>query len=147
MRFTAVSDGTATFEMPVSADHYNPNGVVHGGAIASLADSAMGFAVYSTLTGGQNFTTAEIHMNFLKPATVESGTLRGTGRVLQRGRQVAVATADVFDSHGQLIATASSTNVVLAPRFQPIESPQPEAPTPAAQPHSIAPRRSRRRIP
>ncbi len=116
MRFTAVSDGTASFEMPVSSDHYNPNGVVHGGAIASLADSAMGFAVYSTLTGGENFTTAEIHVNFLKPATVESGTLRSTGRVLQRGRQVAVATAEVFDSKGQLIAIASSTNLVLPPR-------------------------------
>ena len=92
MRFIAVSAGSATFEMPASTELYNPNNIVHGGALASLADSAMGFAVYSTLTGGENFTTAEIHMNFLKPATVESGTLRSTGRVLQRGRQLAVAT-------------------------------------------------------
>ena len=116
MRFTAVGDGTASFEMPVSSQHYNPNGVVHGGAITSIADSAMGFAVYSTLAPGENFTTAEIHVNFLKPATVESGTLRSTGKVIHRGRQVAVAQADVTDSQGQLIATASSTNLVLPPR-------------------------------
>lgn len=119
MRFTAVGDGTASFEMPVSSQHYNPNGVVHGGAITSIADSAMGFAVYSTLAPGENFTTAEIHVNFLRPATVESGTLRSTGRVVHRGRQVAVAQADVTDSQGQLIASASSTNLVLPPREQP----------------------------
>src|SRR5256885_5491982 len=45
MRFIAVSDGSATFEMPATAELYNPNHVVHGGALASLADSAMGFAV------------------------------------------------------------------------------------------------------
>jgi uncharacterized protein (TIGR00369 family) len=129
MRFTAVGDGTASFEMPVSSQLYNPNGVVHGGAITSIADSAMGFAVYSTLAPGETFTTAEIHVNFLKPARLESGTLRSTGRVIHRGRQVAVAQADVTDSQGQLIATASSTNLVLPQRPQP---PAPAAPVIAA---------------
>ncbi|MEO6796480.1 MAG: alpha/beta fold hydrolase [Candidatus Dormibacter sp.] len=135
MRFTAVADGTASFEMPISTDHYNPNGVVHGGAIASLADSAMGFAVFSTLAPGESFTTAEIHVNFLKAATIDTGTLRSTGRVIQRGRQIAVAQAEVIDSQGQLIATASSTNLVLAPRprpqLEPSAPPQP-LPTPEA---------------
>ncbi len=130
MRFTAVSDGTATFEMPVSTELYNPNGVVHGGAIASLADSAMGFAVYSTLAAGENFTTAEIHVNFLRPATVESGTLHSTGRVIHRGRQVAVAQAEVVDGQGEVIATASSTNLVLATRPQPAAAPPPSPPAP-----------------
>ncbi|MDQ6883711.1 MAG: alpha/beta fold hydrolase [Candidatus Dormibacteraeota bacterium] len=134
LRFAAVSDGTATFEMPISTDHYNPNGVVHGGAIASLADSAMGFAVYSTLAAGESFTTAEIHMNFLKAASVESGILQSTGRVIQRGRQIAVATAEVFDSRGQLIATASSTNLVWAPRPEPIAPAEPPVATPGATP-------------
>ena len=116
MRFTSVGEGTATFEMPVSSQHYNPNGVVHGGAITSIADSAMGFAVFSTLAPGENFTTAEIHVNFLRPATVESGILRSTGTVIHRGRQVAVAKADVIDSQGEVIASASSTNLVLPPQ-------------------------------
>jgi 2-hydroxymuconate-semialdehyde hydrolase len=144
MRFTGVGEGTASFEMPVSSQHYNPNGVVHGGAITSIADSAMGFAVYSTLAAGENFTTAEIHVNFLKPATVESGTLRSTGRVIHRGRQLAVAQADVTDSQGRLIASASSTNLVLSPRQQPAPPPSPSvedtAPieAPAASPFSAS---------
>ena len=116
MRFIAVADGSATFEMPASADHYNPNNVVHGGAITSLADSAMGFAVFSTCGPGESFTTAELHVNFLKPLTVESGMLRSIGRVVQRGNQVAVAEADVFDQQDQLVARAGSTNFILQRR-------------------------------
>jgi 2-hydroxymuconate-semialdehyde hydrolase len=116
MRFIAVADGSATFEMPPTSELYNPNHVVHGGAITSLADSAMGFAVFSTLAPGETFTTAELHVNFLKAVTAESGMLRSIGRVVQRGQQVAVAEADVLDQQNQLIARASSTNIILPRR-------------------------------
>ena len=116
MRFVAVTDGSATFEMPSTSQLYNPNNVVHGGAITSLADSAMGFAVFSTLAPGENFTTAELHVNFLKAVTADSGMLRSIGRVVQRGQLVAVAEADVLDQQNQVIARASSTNIILPPR-------------------------------
>jgi uncharacterized protein (TIGR00369 family) len=151
MRFIAVSDGSATFEMPALADHYNPNGVVHGGAITSLADSAMGFAVFSTLAAGEAFTTAELHVNFLRPATAESGMLRSIGRVVHRGTQVVVAEAEVVDQGNQILARASSTNLILqrrpatpppaAPRPTPEVPPQAEAAaaTPEPQPRYAAP--------
>ncbi|HEV2014133.1 MAG TPA: alpha/beta fold hydrolase [Candidatus Dormibacteraeota bacterium] len=116
MRFIAVSDGSATFEMPPTSELYNPNNVVHGGAITSLADSAMGFAVFSTLAPGETFTTAELHLNFLRAVTADSGTLRSIGRVVQRGQQVIVAEADVVDLQNQLIARAGSTNLILQRR-------------------------------
>jgi len=119
MRFIAVSDGSATFEMPATTELYNPNNVVHGGALASLADSAMGFAVFSTLLPGENFTTAELHLNFLKAVTADSGMLRSIGRVVHRGQQIAVAEAEIVDQQNQLIARASSTNVVLQRRAPP----------------------------
>src|SRR5256714_1787934 len=131
MRFIAVADGSATFEMPPTSELYNPNHVVHGGAITSLADSAMGFAVFSTLAPGETFTTAELHVNFLKAVTAESGMLRSIGRVVQRGQQVAVAEADVLDQQNQLIARASSTNIIL-----PRRAPQPAW---AAAPAETAP--------
>src|SRR2546425_9276097 len=126
MRFIAVSDGSATFEMPATTDLYNPNNVVHGGALTSLADSAMGFAVFSTLAPGENFTTAELHLNFLKAVTADSGMLRSIGRVVRRAQQLAVAEAEVLDQQNQLIARASSTNVILQRR-----SAQPPAPQPS----------------
>jgi pimeloyl-ACP methyl ester carboxylesterase len=76
----------------------------------------MGFAVFSTLGPGETFTTAELHLNFLKAVTADSGMLRSIGRVVQRGQQVAVAEADVLDLQNQLIARASSTNIILQRR-------------------------------
>jgi 2-hydroxymuconate-semialdehyde hydrolase len=132
MRFIAVSDGSATFEMPATTDLYNPNNVVHGGALASLVDSAMGFAVFSTLLPGENFTTAELHVNFLKAATADSGMLRSIGRVVHRGQQIAVAEAEIVDQQNQLLARASSTNVILqrrvAPRADSSLPPSPQEP-------------------
>ena len=139
MRFIAVSDGSATFEMPATTELYNPNNVVHGGALASLADSAMGFAVFSTLLPGENFTTAELHVNFVKTVTADSGMLRSIGRVVHRGQQIAVAEAEIVDQQNQLIARASSTNVILQLRATPpADSSLPASPQepaiPAAQP-------------
>ena len=139
MRFIAVSDGSATFEMPATAELYNPNHVVHGGALASLADSAMGFAVFSTLLPGENFTTAELHVNFLRAVTADSGVLRSIGRVLHRGQQIAVAEAEIVDQQNQLIARASSTNVILQRRAPPptdasVPAPAPEPAQAATQP-------------
>src|SRR5205809_415553 len=137
MRFIAVSDGSATFEMPASVDLYNPNNVVHGGALASLADSAMGFAVFSTLAPGENFTTAELHLNFLKPVSADSGMLRSIGRVVHRGQQLAVAEAEVLDQQNQLIARASSTNVILQRRS--VQPPAPQPSIAAAGPPTVTP--------
>jgi len=139
MRFIAVSDGSATFEMPATTELYNPNNVLHGGALASLADSAMGFAVFSTLKPGESFTTAELHINFLKAVTADSGMLRSIGRVVHRGQQIAVAEAEVVDQQNQLIARASSTNVILQRRAPPptdseLPASPPEPAMTAAQP-------------
>src|SRR6202165_1739852 len=148
MRFTAVSDGSATFEMPAASELYNPNNIVHGGALTSLADSAMGFAVFSTLLPGENFTTAELHVNFIKAVTADSGMLRSIGRVVHRGQQIAVAEAEILDPQNQLIARASSTHVILQRRSAkpapqpPFPPPPPEMALPPADPARFAAPRS-----
>ncbi len=139
MRLTEVGDGTTAFELPVTQALYNPSGIVHGGAITSLVDSAMGLAVVTTLGEGENFTTAELKVNFLRPITTDSGPLRSIGRVLHRGRQLVVTEGDVFDAGNQLVARASGTNLILPVRGQPAVLPpapdiaavaQPPAPPP-----------------
>jgi uncharacterized protein (TIGR00369 family) len=116
MRLTVVGQGMARFEMPVSRDLYNPNQVVHGGAITSLLDSAMGLAVVSTLGEAESFTTAELKVNFLRAVVADRGPLVSEGRVVHRGRQLVVAEADCYDVKGQLVARASSTNLILPRR-------------------------------
>jgi 2-hydroxymuconate-semialdehyde hydrolase len=134
MRFVAVSDGSATFEMPATTDLYNPNNVVHGGALTSLADSAMGFAVFSTLAAGESFTTAELHVNFIKAVTADTGMLRSIGRIVHRGQQIAVAEAEILDQQNQLIARASSTNVILPRRTAATQPPAWQTAPPQAAP-------------
>jgi len=114
MRATAVGDGTATLEMPITESLYNPNAVTHGGALTSLLDTAMGLAVISTLGPGENFTTVELSVNFIRPVTTQSRIVRSVGTVVHRGRQTVVAEATCVDSAGQLVARAASTNLLMA---------------------------------
>lgn len=110
--FTAVSEGRASYELEAGPQHANPMGTVHGGIFCDLADAAMGSALGSTLEEGETFTTLELHINYFKP--VWTGKLRAEGRVVKRGRTVAVTECEITDPAGSLVARASSTCLVLA---------------------------------
>jgi len=69
------------------------DGFVHAGALASLADSAGGYATLSLLPKGSRVLSVEFKLNFLKPAIGE--TIRARGRVLKTGRTIAVAEWEV----------------------------------------------------
>lgn len=73
-------------------------GIVHGGAIATLADTAAVYAVLPHLPAGRTITSIEFKLNFLATARAGGGVLLGRGRVVQVGRRVAVAQADVVQA-------------------------------------------------
>ncbi len=104
---TEVSRGWAVIEMDVDERHTNPFGLVHGGLICDLADSACGAAAHSTLQGNQTCTTLEIKVSFLKPAPL--GHLRAEARVIGNGQKVCFTECNVTDEKGNLIARATST--------------------------------------
>ena len=106
-----VERGHAVFIMDAGPQHANPMGTVHGGALATLADSAMGIAYLSTLAEDEAFTTLELKINFLKP--VWSGRLTADGRVTKGGKSVGLVTCDVTDEGGSLVAYATSTCMTL----------------------------------
>jgi uncharacterized protein (TIGR00369 family) len=89
--------------------HYNPLGMVHGGILATLLDTAAGCAVHSTLPAGVGYTSLDLTTKFLRPVTVSSGVLRCEGRVLSRGRTTALAEARLTDGKGRLVAHATSS--------------------------------------
>lgn len=89
----------------------NPTGVLHGGVVAGLADSAMGLTVTGLVCPGETATNADLHTRFLRPTV--SGTLTATARVVRRGRRTMVLECDVADAEGRLVARASSTFLVL----------------------------------
>jgi uncharacterized protein (TIGR00369 family) len=110
-----VHHGLAVFECTPDESVYNPIGLVHGGLACTLADSAAGCAVHTTLEPGARYTSIDITVNYLRPVTLASGTLVATGRVTKPGRRVALATAEVTDDAGRLVATATSNCLILSP--------------------------------
>ena len=109
-----VDRGRAVFEGTPDERHYNPMGGVHGGYAATLLDSACGIAVHSMLKPDQGFTTLELKVSYLRGMNDTTGPVRAEGRVVNIGRRVAFAEADIRDADGRLMATATSTLLVLA---------------------------------
>jgi uncharacterized protein (TIGR00369 family) len=110
-----VEAGRVVFACTPDESVYNPIGVVHGGLVCTLADSAAGCAVHTTLGAGVGYSSIDITVNFLRPVTLASGTLVTTGRVIKPGRRVATAAVEIVDGAGKLVATASSSCLIMAP--------------------------------
>lgn len=113
MTLLEVDNGRAVFQGIPLPRHYNPLGTVHGGWFATLLDSALGCAVQSTLPAGRSYTTAELGVNIVRPASHKTGPLRAIGRVIHGGRQLATAEARVEDEKGKLYAHATATCFVF----------------------------------
>ena len=115
MGFSVVEagDGRAVFEATPGEEHYNPIGVVHGGLAATLLDSAMGVAVHATLGPGDGYTTLEIKVNFVRPMTRDTGTVRATAEVVHVGRRTATAEGRLEDASGRLLAHGTATCLIL----------------------------------
>ena len=112
-RLVEVADGYARFDGEPEFRHYNPIGTVHGGFAATLLDSALGCAIFSTLAKGEAWTTLELKLNMVRPITKDTGTVRAEGRIIHRGRTVATADGTVKDQAGKLYAHASTTCMIF----------------------------------
>lgn len=106
-------DGRAAFEGMPEFRHYNPISTVHGGFAATLLDSALGCAIFSTLAKGDSWTTLELKLNFVRPLTKDTGPVRAEGRILHRGRTVATSEGDLKDRAGKLYAHATTTCMIF----------------------------------
>ena len=85
------------------------NGIAHGGAIASLIDTATAFASLSVISAAQRTTTIDLTISFLKPLI--DGKAIAVARIVRSGRRIAVVSADVYGHDGTLAATALSTYI------------------------------------
>ena len=104
-----VEPGRAVFQGRPSIKHYNPLGTVHGGWIATLLDSCVGFAVHTTLPVGKAYTTAELKVNFVRAVTTKVPLLRAIGTVIHVGARMATADGKLVGPDGKLYAHASTT--------------------------------------
>ncbi len=89
-----VADGEVDIELPWSESIQQQHGFVHAGAIATIADSACGYACLTRMPQGAAVLSIEFKINLLAPAVGEIFVARG--RAMRVGRTIGVASADVM---------------------------------------------------
>jgi len=106
MRIESAAAGRAVLSMPFLVKHAQGGGVLHGGALTSLADTAVAMAIKSLLPEGAFFATTELKMEFLAPAKV--GRVRSEAQVHGPEGREFYGEAQLFDAQGTLLARFSS---------------------------------------
>ena len=96
--------GEANLHLDIRDELKQNQGVVHGGAVASLIDTAAAFAVVTRLEPDERVTTTDLTIHYLRPIT--SGRLTATARIVRGGRRLFVLSVQVTNDHEVLVATA-----------------------------------------
>jgi uncharacterized protein (TIGR00369 family) len=104
-----VGEGRAVFIGLPGERHLNPLGGVHGGWAATIMDSALGCAVQTTLQKGEAYSTAEFKVNLTRPIMPGMGEVVCEGRIVHKGRTLAVSEATPKDKGGKLLAFGTET--------------------------------------
>lgn len=104
-----LADGQVSVHLQVRDELLQNQGVVHGGALASLIDTASAFAVLSQIDINERVTTTDLTIHYLRPVT--SGRMTATARVIRGGRRLFVLSVEVSNDDGSLVATAVTTYI------------------------------------
>jgi uncharacterized protein (TIGR00369 family) len=109
---TCETDGGQTAICLDVGDELKQNhGVVHGGAIASLIDTASAFAILAVLQENEKVTTTDLTIHYLRPVT--SGRMLGKAKIVRAGRRRFVVSVEV-ENNGALAATAITGYVKIS---------------------------------
>jgi uncharacterized protein (TIGR00369 family) len=103
--------GTIEVSFTAGEQFLNPAGHIQGGFLAAMLDDTLGPALVATLGDGEWAPTIDLHVQFLSPA--RPGELRGRGRVVRRGRDIAFLAGELSDpARGVVVATATASAVI-----------------------------------
>jgi len=92
-RIVSVAQGQVVIEWPFSSDLTQQHGFLHAGVVATVADSACGYAALSLMPEGVAVLSVEFKVNLLRPAAGEH--FRALGKVIRAGRTLTVCAAEV----------------------------------------------------
>jgi len=107
--FTQVQHATTgvVLEAEIRPEFLNRRGVVHGGVLSALLDSALGGAVVAAIDPAEWCATLQLSIQFISGG--RRGPLRASGRMTRRGSRCAFAEGEVLDARGKLVARAQGT--------------------------------------
>ena len=103
----------ARFRMEGRPDLLNPLGVIHGGALYTLADNATGYAAHSD---GRRYVTQTSSFHFLH--NQGGGIIYADGRVIHRGHTTCLVSVEITSAEGTLLATGEFTYFCITPDAQ-----------------------------
>jgi uncharacterized protein (TIGR00369 family) len=112
-RVTEAAPGKVVLRGTPDRRSYNLIGTLHGGWTASILDTALALSALTELDEKTGFTTLDIHINYLRPITVETGDVRAEGRVLHGGRKVALCEASLTDAAGRRLAHGTGACLIF----------------------------------
>ena len=101
------AEGKATLTMPFLLEYAQGAGLMHGGALVSLADTAVGMAIKSLLPAGSHFGTIALEARFLHP--VKQGVVTAKAEVVSREGRLLRGKATVYDDQGRAVVEFTST--------------------------------------
>jgi len=111
----ALSLDSCELKMPFRHEISNGHGSVHGGHLATLADTAMAFALSTNFDGEMPFTTADFTIHYFKRVCTD---IIARARVIKKGRRINVGVVDLFDAEGDLVATVLTSFMLTTSRFE-----------------------------
>jgi 1,4-dihydroxy-2-naphthoyl-CoA hydrolase len=111
MEFTHLTPDRVEATLKVRQELKQPWGIVHGGAVMTLADTVAGAGAYMNLGQDQETVTVEMKINLI--GAVREGTIRAEALPLHRGRTTSIWQARITDATGRLVAVSLSTHLVL----------------------------------
>jgi uncharacterized protein (TIGR00369 family) len=114
LRVTEVGLGAATMAMPATRWWQSAaTGVFLAGAIAFVADGALGAAIMTAAPAGFGMSSAELSLDFVRAATMHSVTVIGRGRLLHSTRSQGISEVHVEDGSGRLLAHGTSRGMLV----------------------------------
>jgi len=114
LRLESLAPDACVLALPYRPEITNGSGTVHGGVLATLADTAVAFALSTNFEGKMGFATADLTIHFLARARSD---VAARARILKKGRRVNVGEVDITDASGRLVARAHATFVLTTSSF------------------------------
>src|SRR5947209_8067677 len=110
LELAEVARGTAVLSLTVRPELTRMEGIMHGGALASLMDTASAFAVLTLLAPAEQTVTVDLTIHFLRP--VSSGRVQARAHVLRAGRRLVTVAIEATNEAEELVATALTTYAI-----------------------------------
>jgi uncharacterized protein (TIGR00369 family) len=111
MRLLSIELDEAVMELETANCHLQAYGIVHGGVLATLIDTATFWSVYLRIPEDAGLVNIDLKLNYLKP--VEDGLLIAQGRAIRSGNTICYAEASVLNASLDIVAHGTSTLMIM----------------------------------